>query len=77
MTFYSRTDAPEPDYIDSLPADARLALMRWQRSISALRLYRRRGWNDSAVAFAAKRDRESFHRALNRIQFAHDNPTLF
>lgn len=69
------------DFPDSVarhfPADVRDALTRRARSGAALRLYRRRGWNPSAVRFQYDRATADLQAALDRWEHAENNPTLF
>lgn len=63
--------------VDQFPAAVRRALQDHARAGAALRLYRRRGWNDSAVRFQRARAAEALRVALDDWQFAEENPTLF
>lgn len=61
----------------NFPADVRSALFRRARAGAALRLYRRRGWNDSAVRFQFDRAASDLAIALDRWEDRETNPTLF
>lgn len=63
--------------VSGWPAHIRQQFARRARAGSALRLYRRRGWNDSAVSFQLRRETETLKRMLDDYAFSEANPTLF
>lgn len=69
---------PRPDLsLDDLPPDVREAL-RWQARLAvALRLYRRRGWNDSALQLQYSRQTARVRALLEKLEFDEMNPALF
>lgn len=69
-------DFPD-DVADQFPADVRAALVRRARAGAALRLYRRRGWNDHAVRFQYDRAAQELAVALDRWEHQETNPPLF
>lgn len=69
-------DFPD-DVARDFPPDVRSALFRRARAGSALRLYRRRGWNDSAVRFQFDRAAADLAIALDRWEDREINPRLF
>lgn len=69
-------DFPD-DVASRFPSDVRSALHARSRAGAALRLYRRRGWNDSAVRFQYNRASSELEAALARWEHAESNPTLF
>lgn len=66
-----------PDVARAFPSDVREALTRRARAGAALRLYRRRGWNPSAVLLQYRRASADLQAALDRWEHAEQNPTLF
>lgn len=62
---------------DSVSPRLRSALARQGRAGAALRLYRRRGWNDSAVRFQFDRESAAVKKILLEEAFAYENPALF
>lgn len=66
-----------PDPWGGAPDYVRQAARAKARSFRAVRLYRRRGWNDSAVAYALERDTAALANAIARWQHLEDNPPLF
>ena len=69
-------DFPD-DIAREFPADVREALHARARAGAALRLYRRRGWNDSAVRFQFDRAAAALAIALDRWEDRETNPPLF
>lgn len=69
-------DFPD-DVTRDFPSDVREALVARARAGAALRLYRRRGWNDSAVRFQYTRATANLARALNEWEDREANPPLF
>lgn len=77
MTYYSLPDEAPVVTLDQAPAYVREALLRMQRAARALGLYRRRGWNDTAVAYTHRRARADFQAAVDRWEHEEMNPRLF
>lgn len=63
--------------VDDWPIHIRQQFARRSQAGAALRLYRRRGWNDSAVRFQLDRETSALKRMLDDYAFAETNPTLF
>lgn len=63
--------------VDEWPAELRAQFARRARAGAALRLYRRRGWNDSAVRLQLDRETSALKRMLDDYAFADANPSLF
>ena len=67
-----------PDNVAAeFPAEVRQALFRRARAGSALRVYRRRGWNDHAVRIQYARASAELDAALDRWEHREMNPPLF
>lgn len=77
MATASRPDAFPGDTLDEYPPEIRTAFRRWGRAVAALRVYRRRGWNASAVLAQVERERAAALRLLDEHQDRLDNPVLF
>lgn len=69
-------DFPD-DVAAEFPPDVRQALATRARAGAALRLYRRRGWNDHAVRFQYDRADRELTTALDRWEHQELNPPLF
>lgn len=69
-------DFPD-DVVSEFPADVKQALHARARAGAALRLYRRRGWNDTAVRWQFDRAAAALAIALDRWEHAETNPRLF
>lgn len=69
-------DFPD-DVASEFPADVRRALVARSRAGAALRVYRRRGWNDHAVRFQYDRAAAELALALDRWEYDEANPRLF
>lgn len=77
MTYYS-LPAPESDVVwDTAPKYVKIAATRSARAARVLRLYRRRGWNPSAVSREYSSAREELRTAIDRWEFEENNPGLF
>lgn len=63
--------------VDDWPRPIREQFARRARAGAALRLYRRRGWNPSAVSLQLDRETATLKRMLDDYAFADANPTLF
>ena len=63
--------------VDTWPLAIREAYRRRARAGAALRLYRRRGWNASAVSVQFDRETAALRVLLDDYAFAHANPSLF
>lgn len=77
MSYWSLTPLARPDEDPDMPAELRQAFRRWGRASSALRLYRRRGWPESAVLAAFERERREVHRLIAELEDRENNPSLF
>ena len=66
-----------PSVIDQWPAPVRRQFSRYARAGAALRLYRRRGWNDSAVRLQRDRERERLREVIDEWEHREMNPRLF
>lgn len=69
-------DFPD-DVAAEFPSDVRQALVARSRAGATLRMYRRRGWNDSAVRFQYDRAAAALAIALDRWEDRETNPRLF
>ena len=67
-------DFPD-DVASAFPSDVRQALAARSRAGAALRLYRRRGWNDHAVRFQYDRASDELAAALDRWEHLETNPS--
>lgn len=63
--------------VDEWPREIREQFVRRARAGAALRLYRRRGWNASAVSLQLDRETATLKAMLDAYVFADANPTLF
>lgn len=63
--------------VDSWPREIREQFARRARAGAALRVYARRGWNDSAVRLQLDRETRRLRQLLDDYAFADANPTLF
>lgn len=63
--------------LDEWPTHLRQQFARRARAGAALRLYRRRGWNPSAVSLQLDRETATLKRMLDEYAFAYENPALF
>lgn len=77
MTYHSLETAPPEDPWALAPSYVRQAALQKARSWRALLLYRRRGWNESAVRSAFDRDARALREAIDRWEFEESNPYLF
>lgn len=69
-------DFPD-DVVAEFPTDVKQALVARSRAGAALRMYRRRGWNDTAVRWEYERAATALAIALDRWEHRETNPTLF
>lgn len=69
-------DFPD-DVASEFPSDVRRALHARARAGAALRVYRRRGWNDSAVRVQYDRATADLEGALAKWEHSELNPPLF
>lgn len=63
--------------MDEWPRPLREQFARRARAGSALRLYRRRGWNPSAVRLQFDRETAALKEMLDAYVFESENPALF
>lgn len=77
MSYWSLTPPLRPDEDQDMPDELKAAFRRWGRASAALRLYKRRGWNDSAVRFAFERERREVQRIIREMEHREMNPSLF
>lgn len=77
MTSHLGLDDFPDDVAAEFPSDVRQALATRSRAGAALRLYRRRGWNDHAVRFQYDRATQELNAALDRWEHLENNPPLF
>lgn len=77
MAYYSLPLEEPVNTLDQAPLYVRQPLMRMQRASRALGIFRRRGWNDSAVAHAHRIARADFQAAVRRWEHEDLNPKLF
>lgn len=75
-SYHSLEHLPD-DVFDDLPFEVKRAFHSRARAGAALRLYRRRGWNDSAVRVQLARASESLERAISEWEHRELNPKLF
>lgn len=62
---------------DDFPLPLRRALARQGRAANALRVYRRRGWNQQAARHEWERARGEVERLLEQLELDELNPRLF
>lgn len=67
---------PDDDDVD-FPPEVRAQFKRLGRASSALRLYRRRGWNPSAVLLQRNREADALKQLLDELEHRENNPPLF
>lgn len=77
MGAYHSLERLDDDALDDFPPDVRRAFFEFRRSLAAIRVYERRGWNPSAVLVARERASERLTRLLDDWAFSEENPTLF
>lgn len=77
MSYHSVVLPPPEDPWASSPPYVRQAAVRKARAYRVLRLYRRRGWNESAAVLEYSRATEALAEALDRWEFEESNPPLF
>lgn len=77
MSYHSIVLPPREDPWGSSPPYVRQAATRKARALRVLRLYRRRGWNESAVVLEYSRATQALVDALDQWEFEESNPTLF
>nr|CRY96697.1 hypothetical protein [uncultured prokaryote] len=65
------------DLVDDFPGYVRQAFHAYRQSSAALRLYRRRGWNDSAVRLQHDRNTSAVTAAIEKWEHREMNPSLF
>lgn len=73
-------DRPDPfpaTGLQDFPPHVRSAFREWGRATVALRVYRRRGWNTSAVQYSVDRCRRRALQLLRELEDSETNPTLF
>lgn len=63
--------------VSEWPRPIREQFARRARAGAALRLYRRRGWNPSAVSLQCDRETATLKRMLDDEIFRYENPSLF
>lgn len=75
---YHSIPIPPPDSVwDDAPSYVRSAMVRKARAWRVLRLYKRRGWNPTAVVTEYSRACDEVHIALDRWEHDELNPSLF
>lgn len=62
---------------DELPRHVRVLLAQYGRAVAALRVYRRRGWNETAVLASVQDKRKRVDNALAALEHGEKNPRLF
>lgn len=77
MTKAHRPDEFPATRLEGFPLPVRQALARQARAANALRVYRRRGWNQLAARAEFERAREAVSVALDEMEHAEQNPGLF
>lgn len=77
MATASRPDLFPTSSLDELPTPLRAALLRQGRAVRALRVYRRRGWNESAARLECARASEQVQQLLAELEHSEQNPGLF
>lgn len=63
--------------LEDFPRTVRLALARQARAANALRVYRRRGWNQQAARAEFERAKVAVSVALDEMERDEQNPRLF
>lgn len=63
--------------VDDWPLPIRQQFARRARAGAALRVYRRRGWNPTAVLFQFDRESAAVKALEDKYRFEHENPALF
>lgn len=66
-----------PGYYDDAPLAVRQAAQRHGRAVHAIRVYKKRGWNDAAVRLQARRAFADLTAALDEWEHDELNPRLF
>lgn len=66
-----------PSPWDGFSPEVKRAAFEHARAVRAARLYRRRGWNASAVDAAVTRTSSRLSTLLQELQHLEDNPPLF
>lgn len=77
MTYHALEESPRADAYLGAPGYVRAAAVRQARAFRVLRLYKRRGWNPSAVVTEYTRAREAMGVALEQWEQEESNPPLF
>lgn len=65
------------DIVDQMPSDVRAAFHRVRRTADALRIYRKRGWNPSAIQHQYDRETRILQDAIDGWEDLENNPPLF
>lgn len=66
-----------PSLVDDMPREVRAAIRQVGRAGAALRLYRRRGWNPSAVQHQYERETRNLWAVIDAWEYREQNPPLF
>lgn len=77
MSKAHRPDEFPTTRLEDFPAPVRQALARQARAANALRVYRRRGWNQQAARAEFERAKVAVSLALDEMEHAEQNPGLF
>lgn len=77
MTYWSLPPEERTDPWLNAPSYVKRAAVRKARAFRVLRLYRRRGWNERAVAYEYSQATEQMASALDRWEHEEANPRLF
>lgn len=77
MTSTRGIDDFPPSPWDDFPPHIKRAAFDNARAVRARRVYRRRGWNTSAVDAAVKRTGDALGAALSELEHLENNPSLF
>lgn len=77
MSYWSIPPRQREDPWASAPPYVKAAFLRRARAYRVLRLYRRRGWNESAVVHEYDRATTAMTAAIDQWEFEERNPTLF
>lgn len=72
-----RPDEFPPTSLEGFPLPVRQALARQARAANALRVYRRRGWNQQAARAEFERAKRAVSVALDEMEHDEQNPGLF
>lgn len=77
MTSTQGLDGFPLEQYESLPPGVKRAFKRWGNASQVVRMYRKRGWNPSAVIYRRDRLRDELYALLDQVEHDEMNPRLF